>query len=147
MKNLISSPILARLPKFGPPKSFLCLLPLVDIWHCCKLSSYAIWRKTDNPNSRKCRKTSFWAWFRSVGPKFGLPFFFFFFFENLASSVTRWHGQLSSWTISEKTNDPIFRKFSDGRTDRETDESDFIGSCPTNVERPTSKYLNRFHET
>ena len=25
----------------------------------------------------------------------------------------------------------------DGRTDRQTDESDFIGRCPTNVERPT----------
>ena len=41
---------------------------------------------------------------------------FFFFFKNLASSVTRYHGQLSSCTISEKTNDPILRK----RTDRWT---------------------------
>ena len=55
-----------------------------------------------------------------------------FFFKNLASSVTRYHGQLSSCTISEKTNDPILRKLSDGQTD----ESDFIGRCPTNVERP-----------
>ena len=30
-----------------------------------------------------------------------------FFFKNLASSVTRYHGQLSSRTISEKTNGPI----------------------------------------
>ena len=45
----------------------------------------------------------------------------FFFFENLAPSVTRYHGQLSSYTISEKTNDPILRKLSDGRTDRRTD--------------------------
>ena len=35
-------------------------------------------------------------------------------------------------TISEKTNDPILRKLSDGQTD----ETDFIGSCPANVERP-----------
>ena len=81
---------------------------------------------------------------------------FFFFFKNLASSVTRCHGQLSSCTISEKTNDPILRKLSDGRmdgrtdgqkdrqsdtqadrqTDRQMDESDFIGCCLTNVERP-----------
>ena len=44
-----------------------------------------------------------------------------FFFKNLASSVTRYHGQLSSCTISEKTNDPILRKLSDGQTDRPTD--------------------------
>ena len=68
------------------------------------------------------------------------------FFKNLAPSVTRYHGQLSSCTISEKTNDPLLRKLSDGRTDRQTDrwadgqtdESDFIGRCPTNIERPTS---------
>ena len=48
---------------------------------------------------------------------------FFFFFKNLTSSVTRYNGQLSSCTISEKTNDPILRKLSDGR-------------CLTNVEHP-----------
>ena len=59
------------------------------------------------------------------------------FSKNLAPSVTGYYGQLSSCTISEKTNDPILRKLSDGGTDRrKTDESDFIGLCPTNVERP-----------
>ena len=33
------------------------------------------------------------------------------------TSVTRYHGQLSSCTISEKTNTPILRKLSDGQTD------------------------------
>ena len=28
-----------------------------------------------------------------------------------------------------------------GRTDRQTDESDLIGRCPTNVERPTKKCI------
>ena len=54
--------------------------------------------------------------------------------------VTRYHGQLSSCVISEKTNDPILTKFSgertDGRTDGQTDGSDFIGCCPTDFERP-----------
>ena len=45
----------------------------------------------------------------------------FFFFKNQASSVSRYHGQLLLCTISEKTNDSIFRKFSDGRTDGQTD--------------------------
>ena len=40
--------------------------------------------------------------------------FFFFFFKNLASSVTRYHSQLSSYITSEKTNDPL----TDGRMDR-----------------------------
>ena len=75
-----------------------------------------------------------------------------FFFKNLAPSVTRYHGQLSSCTISEKTNDLILRKLSDGRTDGQTDESDFIGRCPTNVELPinTMKKLNsekKLHKT
>ena len=44
-----------------------------------------------------------------------------FFPKNLAASVTRYHGQLSSCTISEKTNDPILRKLSDGWTNGRTD--------------------------
>ena len=40
-----------------------------------------------------------------------------FFFKNLASSDTRYYGQLSSCTMSEKTNDPILRKLSYGWTD------------------------------
>ena len=43
-----------------------------------------------------------------------------FFFKNLASSVTRYDDQLSSYTISEKSNDSILRKFSDGRTEGRT---------------------------
>ena len=42
--------------------------------------------------------------------------------------------------MSEKNNDPILRKVSDGRTEgqanRQMDESDFIGRCPTNIEHP-----------
>ena len=57
----------------------------------------------------------------------------FFFFEDLAWSVTRYLGQLLSGTISEKSNDSILRKLSNGETDGETDgqteESDFIGCC------------------
>ena len=66
-----------------------------------------------------------------------------FFFKILAPSDTRYHCQLSSCTVSEKTNDPILRKLSDGqtdgRTDWQTDECDFTRRCPTNVERPTSR--------
>ena len=64
-----------------------------------------------------------------------------FFFKNLDSSITRYHGQLLSCKISEKTNDPILRKFIDGRTDGRTDDSDFIERCPTDVKRSISKLL------
>ena len=64
-------------PSLPPPKIFSWVLALVDVRHCHKISSYAILRrKTYNPNSRKWHKNSFWAWFRSVGPKFGSPIFF-----------------------------------------------------------------------
>ena len=73
--------------------------------------------KLMNQTRENCKKPSF-------GPNFG-PFDSNsdneFFFKNLALSVTRYHGQLSSCTISEKTNDPILRKLSDGWTDRPTD--------------------------
>ena len=114
------------------PNFFLWVLHLLNVRHCCKLPLYAIWRKTNYPNSRWLQKNSFWARFRPVGPKFGL---ISIFFKNLRSSVTR-YCQLSSCTISEKTNDRTLRKLSDGRTDRRT--SDFIGSCPANVARIVS---------
>ena len=44
-----------------------------------------------------------------------------FFFKNLSPSVTRYHSQLSSSVISEKTYDPTSRKLSGGRTDGRTD--------------------------
>ena len=40
----------------------------------------------------------------------------------VASSVTSYHAQLSSCTVPEKTSDPTLKKFSDGRTDRQTDK-------------------------
>ena len=89
-----------------------------------------------DPNSIKWQNTSFWTWFRPVGPKFSLPNAFL---KNLASPVTRYHDQLSSCAISEKTNDPILRKLGEGWTmnrwtDRQKDKNDFIGHCPTNIE-------------
>ena len=39
---------------------------------------------------------------RSAQIRAAKSFFFFFFFKNLASSVTRYYGQLSSCSISEK---------------------------------------------
>ena len=131
-KWLISGTILACLAQIWASK---ILFEGFTSKYCRKLSLYVISRKTYDPNSIKRRKTSFWVWFRPVGPKFQLPKSFL---KNLAPPVARYHGQLSSCTISEKTNDSILRKLSDGWTDSQT-ESDIIRRCPTNVERPMKK--------
>ena len=116
------------------PGFYLYMLDIVASYHCMQFQG-----KLKNQTWETGKKPYFWAWF---WPKFGPPIFFF---KNLTLSVTRNHGQLSSCTISEKTNDPILRKLvMDGQTDRQTkkrtdgqtDESDFIGCCLTNIERP-----------
>ena len=60
------------------------------------------------------KKPIFWPDFDPFDPKLGRQTFFF---KTLASPITRYHGQI----LSEKTNDPILRKPSDGRTDGKTD--------------------------
>ena len=106
VKNLVLRLILDSQDQIWAPKSFFSqILLLLNVRHCCKLAMYAISKKTNKLNLRKQQK-------------FVPPFFFFFPLKNLALSVTRYHAQLSSCTISEKNNDPILRKLSDGQTDK-----------------------------
>ena len=63
-KTLISDPIL------GPRNSFQ-FLPLLVVKHCYKLSSYAIYWKTNEKNLRKWQKTNFGPDFDLLWPKFG----------------------------------------------------------------------------
>ena len=72
-------------------------------------------RKIMNQTWENGKKPSFRPDFYPVGPNSGSQLLL----KNLAPSVTRYHGHLSSCTISEKTNYPILRKLSDGRTDRQ----------------------------
>ena len=103
---------------FGPPSPNLGLhLPLLDVTHCRKLSLYAITRKTYDLNLRKLATANF--------------LFILFYFTFFKSDF-----QLSSYTISRKTNDPILRELSAERTERQTEESDFIRCCLTNVKHP-----------
>ena len=55
------------------------------------------------------------------------------FFESLAPSVTRYHGQLSSRTISKKL---MIQSWENLVTDGQMDGGDFIGRHQTNVKRP-----------
>ena len=115
-KNLVYGPILAQM---WSPKIFLWALPLLDVMHWCKLSLYAISRKTSGSKLRKWqKKPSFGPDFGPFGPNLSRRIFFF---KNLAPPVTWYHGRLSSCTIPEKTDDLILRKLTDGRTDGRTD--------------------------
>ena len=100
---------------------------LLDVRHCPKLESCAISTKTNDANSKKMAKNLI---LDLIYASWALCF-------NLTSSVNRNHGQLSSCQISVKANDPFLRKLNDRRTkertDRPTDESDFIQCCSTNV--------------
>ena len=113
-KKLILERILVCLAQIWPPQFFLQVLPLLVVRYCSKLSSYAISRKTNEPNWRKWQKKLV------LGIILVYLAQIFFFFKNLAPSVTKYHGHLSSCTISEKSNDPILRKLREGRTDRPT---------------------------
>ena len=85
-KPLISSLILPHLVQiWGNKLLFLWVLPLLDVRHCSKLKKMA-------------KKADFRPDLGPLGPKSELNFFF----KNVAWSVTRYHGQLSSCTISEK---------------------------------------------
>ena len=105
-------------PYFGRPSPNLGFhLPLLDVTHCRKLSSHAITRKTYDLNLRKLATANFI-----------FILFYCIFFKSAF--------QLTSYTISGKTNDPILRELSAERTERQTEESDFIRCCPTNVKHP-----------
>ena len=121
-KNLISGLIFTLWPKF---KSYFFLRVLLDVRHCYKLLLYAISRKTYDQNSKK--NGHFGPDLSPLGPNSDCHFLK----KNLTSSVTRYHGQLSSCKILEKTNDSILRKFSDRwmdqqQTDRLRDEQDWF---------------------
>ena len=115
-------------PNLDP--SFPWFLPLLDVRHGGKLLSYAISRRTYDSDLIKWRETSFWAWFRPTGLKFGLPNYFF-------SKIV---------AILEKANDSVLRKFRDGYTDgREWFHRWF--RCPTNVERPITNFVRNSSKT
>ena len=53
------------------------------------------------------------------------------------STIIMYNIRKYKWSILKKISD----RQTDGRTDKQTDESDFIGRCPINVERPKNKNM------
>ena len=58
-------------PTFCPLSFFRGFFSLLDVRNCHKLSLYGISRKMYDPNSRKCRQTSFWSDLGPLGPTSG----------------------------------------------------------------------------
>ena len=109
-------------PDFGPCSSNLdpqWVLPLLDVRYCRKLSLYVISRKTYNPIWKMAKDlilVLIWVlWVQIWAANF-------FHKSWLCQSLDIYHSQLSLCTIWEKTDDPILRKCSDGRTDGRADE-------------------------
>ena len=92
-------------PKFGPPNFFLWVLPLLDVRHYCKLSLYAISRKTDEPNLRFSEKPNFRPDFGLLGPYLDQKFFSWI----LPLLDVRHYCKLSLHAISRKTDEPNLR--------------------------------------
>ena len=86
------------------------MLDIVASYHCMQFQG-----KLLNQTSENGKKPSFGSDFDPFDLNSGRQIFFF---KNLSLSVNR-NYQLSC-TVSEKINDPILRKFSDGRTDGRT---------------------------
>ena len=86
------------------------MLDIVASYHCMQFQGKLITQTQENGE-----KTFFGPDVSTFGQIRAIKFFFFK--KNLALLVTRHHGQLSSCTIPEKTNDPVLRKVSDGQTD------------------------------
>ena len=72
------------------------MLHILASYHCLQFQGKRIIQTQEND-----KKTHFGP---DLGP-FGPNSDHQFFFENLATSITRYHGQLSSCKISEKAND------------------------------------------
>ena len=80
-------------------------------------------------------KNSVLGQFWLIRPKFGPPFFFF---KNLGASVTRYMVSYNHVQYQKKLKIQSWEILAiDWQTDGQTEESDFIGRCPTNMERPT----------
>ena len=72
-ENLILDLILPCLTQIWAPKIFLQVFPVLVVRNCLNLSSYVIYRKSNEPHLRKWqKKTNFGPGF---GPKFGPQFF------------------------------------------------------------------------
>ena len=134
VKKLVLGPILAPLEKIWAQIFFhgfylYCMIDIVASW-------MQFQRKFMNQTWENGKKTSFGPDF---GPNLGHQIFFFFpkkiwpcqLLDIMVSYHHVQYKKKKQWSNVEKT----------WRTDGQTDESDFRGCCPTNVEHPIKKLV------
>ena len=82
-------------PKYRLQKLFSWVLPLLDVIHCCKLSLYAMKRKTNKQTWKNGKKSSFGPDFGLFGPNSTYQFFFsrIWLFQSLDIIVSYHHVQ------------------------------------------------------
>ena len=128
---------------FGPfgqnlvPKNFFRgfylyqMLDIVISYRCMQFQEKLI-----NQTWKNGKKNFFWAQFWPIWHKFGPPMFFssrIWLRQSLEIVVSFHHVQFQKKLMIQSRENLV----TDGRTDGQTDESDFIRRCPTNVEHPT----------
>ena len=109
-KNLISDPILTtpHYPHHPHLQTFFSwVLPLLVVRHCSKLLSYAILRKTNEPNLKKWQK-KFGPDFGPFGPNLGLQIFLWVLPNVLPNC--RHCCTVSLYAISRKTKETKLEK-------------------------------------
>ena len=96
-------------PEFGTKKFFSQILPLLYVRHCCKLSLFAISKKSNEPNLRKLEKTQLWDQLWPLWPKFGIKKIFF---KDFTSTACQTLLQAIIVCNFKETNEPNLRKWS-----------------------------------
>ena len=124
-----------------PPNFFSWVLLLLDVRHCHKLSSYAISKKTYDQKKEDGEKPHF-----RLDSKFWPSIFFskIWLFESLDILVSYHHEQYQEKLMIHYWENLVTDGRTDRQRDRQTEESDFTGRCPTNVERPIVLNLKIF---
>ena len=106
-KNLIFDPILACSGPNLVPQNFFKGFASARCY-CCKLSFYAISRKTNEPNWENARKPSFGSNFGPFGQNLGPKFLFSWILPLLEAG---YYCKQSLYAISRKTKEPNLRKW------------------------------------
>ena len=120
---------------FGPnlsSKNFSWIWPILHIRHSCKLSLYTISRETNEPN--------FGPNFDPFSPNLSHQICFskIWLHQSLDIMVSYQYVQYQKKIMIKSWENLVMDERTDGQTDwkmdKQTDESGFIGCCPTNFE-------------
>ena len=113
------------------------MLEIVASYHCMQFQQKLMIQTQENGGKLHFEP--------DLGPlglvKFALRIYFFleiWLRQSLDIMVSYHHVQYQKKLMIQSWENLV----TDGQTDRQMDESDFIGRCPTNVERPTRNFLS-----